>query len=270
MKFALGLVLFVMIGVAVHILGIALTLLLLTVITGIIYAVDALIWSKRRDKRYKIPQLIEYARSFFPLFLMVLLVRSFVLEPFRIPSGSLEPTLLVGDFLVVNKFIYGLRLPVWDKKVLSISSPKTGDIVVFRWPPNPKLDFIKRVIGVPGDVVKYHHKVLTINGKIAPQAFVQYTIDESSGNPVAQYRENLNGVTHDIYRRSDVPGIDFEITVPANSYFVMGDNRDDSADSRYWGFVHDDYLRGKATLTWLSWDSKQWTIRWKRLGSLIH
>ena len=248
----------------------ALFLLAVSVMTGAIYLLDLFVLAKKRKHGKKPPRWVEYARSFFPIFFTVLLVRSFVLEPFRIPSGSLEPTLLVGDFLIVNKFIYGLRLPVFEKKVLAIQSPKGGDIVVFRWPPNPKLDFIKRVIGVPGDVIQYHHKILTVNGQEAKQDFVQYTTDESSGNPVAEYREHLNGVTHAIYRRADVSGVDFEITVPPNSYFVMGDNRDDSADSRYWGFVNDNYLRGKAMLTWMSWDNKQWTIRWKRLGRIIN
>ena len=244
-------------------MNLALFLLILSVFTGVIYLLDVLFWSKKRSSRQKPRRIIEYSRSLFPIFFGVLLVRSFLFEPFRIPSGSLEPTLLVGDFLVVNKFAYGLRLPVWDKKIVNISSPKRGDIVVFRWPPNPKYDFIKRVIGIPGDVVSYHHKILTINGKKAPQDFIQYTIDESSAHPVSEYQENLDSVIHKIYRRSDV-------TVPPNQYFVMGDNRDDSADSRYWGFVHDDYLRGKAIFTWLSWNKKEWNIRWSRLGRIIH
>lgn len=251
-------------------MNLALGLLVLSVISGVIYLLDIFIWSKKRTARQKPNKIIEYSRSFFPIFFGVLLVRSFLFEPFRIPSGSLEPTLLVGDFLVVNKFAYGLRLPVWDKKILSIASPKRGDIVVFRWPPNPKYDFIKRIIGIPGDVVSYHHKILTVNGKQAEQDFVQYTIDESSGHPVAEYKEHFETVDHKIYRRSDVPATDFEVTVPANQYFVMGDNRDDSADSRYWGFVHDDYLRGKAIFTWLSWNKKEWNVRWSRLGRIIH
>lgn len=251
-------------------MSLALFLLVLSVFSGVIYLLDIFIWSKKRSSRQKPNRIIEYSRSLFPIFFGVLLVRSFLFEPFRIPSGSLEPTLLVGDFLVVNKFSYGLRLPVWDKKILSLSSPKRGDIVVFRWPPNPKYDFIKRIIGIPGDVISYHHKILFINGKKAPQDFVRYTIDESSGHPVAEYKENLDTVIHKIYRRSDVSGTDFEVTVPANQYFVMGDNRDDSADSRYWGFVHDDYLRGKAIFTWLSWNKKEWNVRWSRLGRIIH
>ena len=172
-------------------MNLALGLLVLSVVSGVIWLLDIWFWSKKRTARQKLPKIIEYSRSFFPIFLGVLLIRSFVFEPFRIPSGSLEPTLLVGDFLVVNKFAYGLRLPVWDKKVIAISSPKRGDIVVFRWPPNPKFDFIKRIIGVPGDVISYHNKILTINGKKAKQKFVEYTVDESSNMPVAEYQEKL-------------------------------------------------------------------------------
>ncbi len=138
------------------------------------------------------------------MFFIVLLLRSFLIEPFRIPSGSLEPTLLVGDFVAVNKFSYGFRLPVWEKKMIPVALPKTGEIAVFRWPPEPSVDYIKRVIGVPGDKVSYHNKILTINGKEAKQTFVKYTIDESSGNAVAQYKENLNGIIHDIFVRSNI------------------------------------------------------------------
>lgn len=245
-------------------------LLVLSVVSGVIYLLDIVFWAKKRKPTQKPNPIIEYSRSFFPIFFAVLFLRSFLIEPFRIPSGSLEPTLMVGDFLAVNKFIYGLRLPVWEKKVLNISHPKTGDIVVFRWPPDPSFDFIKRVIGVPGDTVSYHNKILTINGKEIPQTFVRYTTDESSGNAVSEYRENLNGVEHAIFRRPDAPAVDFKVTVPPNSYFVMGDNRDDSADSRFWGFVHDDYLRGKAFFTWMSWNSKTDMVRWNRLGHTIH
>ena len=251
-------------------INLALFLLVLSALFGAIAFLDVCFWSKKRPAQKKPDRLVEYLRTFFPIFFGVLLIRSFLFEPFRIPSGSLEPTLMVGDFLVVNKFIYGLRLPVWDKKIVSISSPKRGDIVVFRWPPNPKYDFIKRVIGVPGDVISYHNKILTINGKKAKQSFVQYTVDESSNLPVAEYQEKLDTTLHHVYRRTDVPATDFEVTVPANQYFVMGDNRDDSADSRYWGFVDDSYLRGKAIFTWLSWNKTEWNIRWSRLGRIIN
>lgn len=252
------------------IMNFAFWLLVLSIVSGLIYLLDIVFWSKKRSANQHMPKIIEYSRSFFPVFVLVLLLRSFLIEPFRIPSGSLEPTLLVGDFLAVNKFIYGLRLPVWEKKVLSISHPKTGEIVVFRWPPDPSYDYIKRVIGVPSDKISYHNKVLTINGQEAKQSFIGYTTDASSGNTVAEYSENLHGVTHRIFIRPNIPAVDFDITVPANQYFVMGDNRDDSADSRFWGFVGDEYLRGKAFFLWMSWNNKTASIRWNRIGTIIH
>lgn len=248
----------------------ALCLVVLSLVSGVIYLLDILFWEKKRKKDQAPTRLIEYSRSFFPIFIIVLLLRSFLVEPFRIPSGSLEPTLLVGDFLAVNKFAYGLRLPVWEKKVISIATPKTGEIAVFRWPPDPSFDYIKRVIGVPGDKIAYHNKVLTINGEKMQQTFVEYTTDESSGKAVAKYRENLNGVEHYIFMRPDVAAVDFEVEVPPGHYFMMGDNRDDSADSRFWGFVADSYLRGKAFLIWMSWNSNADMVRWSRIGNLIH
>lgn len=248
----------------------ALCLLVLSTVSGIIYLADVLFWAKKRKPNQKPARLIEYSRSFFPVFFIVLLLRSFIIEPFRIPSGSLEPTLLVGDFVAVNKFAYGLRLPVWDKKILSIANPKTGDIAVFRWPPDPSFDYIKRVIGVPGDKIRYHNKILTINNHPIKQTFLEYTTDESSGNTVAKYRENLNGIEHDIFIRPDVPAHDLSVTVPAGQYFMMGDNRDDSADSRFWGFVSEDNLRGKAMLVWMSWNGKTSMPRWSKIGRLIH
>ncbi len=246
-----------------------LLLVLISLLTGIITLCDMLFWQKKRPAQQLPPKIIEQARSFFPVFLTVLLLRSFIIEPFRIPSSSLEPTLLVGDFIAVNKFSYGLRLPVIEKKIIPVATPKTGEIAIFRWPPDPKYDFIKRVIGVPGDKIGYHNKVLTINGKTMQQTFKEYTVDPSSGHTVALYSENLNGIVHDIFRRPQAPAFDFDITVPQGHYFMMGDNRDDSADSRFWGFVADENLRGKAMLTWFSWDSSLARVRWWRIGHFI-
>lgn len=248
----------------------ALLLVVLSLITGTISLIDILYWQKKRAINQSRSRIIEYSRSFFPIFFIVLILRSFLIEPFRIPSGSLEPTLLVGDFLAVNKFAYGLRLPVLEKKIIPIASPKRGEIVVFRWPPDPSYDYIKRVVGVPGDKISYHNKVLTINGQEMTQNFVSYTTDESSGKAVAQYREKLNGIEHDIYINPNMPATDFDIEVPKGQYFMMGDNRDDSADSRFWGFVSDEYLRGKAFLVWMSWNQKTAMVRWSRIGRVIH
>lgn len=170
----------------------------------------------------------------------------------------------------VNKFAYGLRLPVLETKILNVGHPKSGEIAVFRWPPDPSYDYIKRVIGVPGDHIQYKDKKLTINGKEISQSFIKYTVDEASGKPVAQYEEEINGIKHPIFIRKDVEAFDFEIDVPKDSYFMMGDNRDDSADSRYWGFVDDAHLRGKAFFVWMSWNGKAYTIRWKNIGHIIH
>lgn len=248
----------------------ALILVVLSALSGFVYLLDALFWARNRRPEQKPNKIIEWSRSFFPVFFIVLLVRSFLIEPFRIPSGSLEPTLLVGDFVAVNKFSYGLRLPVLEKEIVSFKHPKTADVVVFRWPPDPSFDYIKRVIGTPGDRVSYRNKVLTINGKEMKQRFVSYTTDQSSGKPVSLYREDLNGVEHDIFIRTDVPAVDFDVVVPEGQYFMMGDNRDDSADSRYWGFVSNEYLRGRAFAVWMSWNSSDYGVRWSRIGRIIH
>lgn len=248
----------------------ALILVVLSAVSGFIYLLDVLLWQKKRSPEQKPNKIIEYSRSFFPVFFIVLLLRSFLIEPFRIPSGSLMPTLDVGDLVVVNKFVYGLRLPVWEKQVIPVSHPVSGQVAVFRWPPDPSFDYIKRVIGVPGDKISYHNKVLTINGREMKQEFIEYTTDESSGKAVAKYRENLSGIEHDIYINPDVSAIDFEVEVPRGYYFMMGDNRDDSADSRFWGFVADEYLRGEAFMVWMSWNSKTDSVRWSKIGHFIN
>ncbi len=247
----------------------ALFLVVMSVITGVLYALEVFYYAKKRPPEKKRGRILEFGYGFFPIFIIVLLLRSFLGEPFRIPSGSLEPTLEVGDFVVVNKFSYGLRLPVAETKILPISEPKTGQIAVFRWPPDPSYDFIKRVIGVPGDKVEYRNKVLYINGKEMKQQFIEYTVDESSGRTVAKYQEDLAGTRHAIYRNPEAYSADFSITVPPHHYFMMGDNRDDSADSRYWGFVPESNLRGKAAMVWLSWNGKTGSVRWSRIGTLL-
>jgi len=247
-------------------------------ISGVIALFDLLFLARARKRRYagapvKFPILIDYARSFFPILLIVFLLRSFLFEPFRIPSGSLEPTLLVGDFILVNKYHYGIRLPVIHKKIYELAVPSRGDIVVFRWPPNPSIDFIKRVIGIPGDKVSYIDKTLYINGMKIPQEFKQYAIDEEDNNRainVVEKRENLLGLSHSIYQDPDKVSYDFrDIVVPKGMYFVMGDNRDNSADSRFWGFVPDDNIVGKASFVWMSWNSSDYGIRWGRIGGRL-
>ncbi|NDH08555.1 MAG: signal peptidase I [Gammaproteobacteria bacterium] len=212
---------------------------------------------------------VKEVASFFPILLIVLLLRSFLVEPFRIPSSSLEPTLLVGDFVVVNKFIYGIRLPIIEKKVIAVKEPKRGDIVVFRWPPNPQFDFIKRVIGLPGDTISYQKKQLYINGEAVNLNAAPITFDKKNTN-VYEYIEALPGVSHHIFQKSDTAAFDFSIKVPKDHYFVMGDNRDNSADSRFWGFVPESYLRGQAFGIWMSWDGEHYKVRFNRIAKAIH
>lgn len=252
-----------------------LLLTLAVFITGFIVLFDIIFFvHKRQLTNAKMPILIEYARSFFPILLIVLLLRSFLIEPFRIPTGSDKPTLLVGDFIAANKFIYGLRLPVTHTKIFATKEPQTGDIALLRYPIDPSMNFIKRVIGKPGDRISYINKILYINGKSATQQSIGQTTDiDAAGQSwaVEIKQEDLAGVKHLIYTRPDIPASDFSVTVPANQYFVMGDNRDDSNDSRYWGFVPEENLVGKALLIWLSWSGeKPYYIRWQRLGNLIH
>jgi signal peptidase I len=220
----------------------------------------------------KRPIIVEYARSFFPIFLIVLLLRSFLVEPFRIPSGSMIPTLLIGDFILVNKFTYGIRLPVLNIKVLDLDSPQRGDVVVFRYPEDPSTPFIKRVVGLPGDRITYVAKSLRINGQPAEQAPRGVYGDGGSGAEADLLYETLDSVVHPILLEPDRPALDLdqgEIVVPEGHYFVMGDNRDNSRDSRAWGTVPDDHLIGKAFFIWMNWDSERGTIGWKRLGRYI-
>jgi len=231
--------------------------------------------------------LVDYARSFFPVILAVLLFRTFLLEPFRIPSGSMMPTLLVGDFVLVNKFAYGLRLPVTDTKILDTGEPKRGDIAVFRYPLNPKEDYIKRIIGVPGDTIKVVGEDVSINGKPVPQTLVgeyhgtdkvSIQMEENPNmSPVQLYTEDLDGIKHSTlhFRYTEtynclgsggtlLPDGGCEWKVPQGYYFAMGDNRDDSADSRFWGFVPEQNLAGKAFFIWFS------LADWHRIGTVLH
>jgi len=256
-------------------------LLALVVGSGAVWLVDAWILAPRRARRGAVgsdgvparPRLVEYARSFFPIFLAVLLLRSFLVEPFRIPSGSMMPTLLVGDFILVNKFTYGIRLPVVDTKVVEIGQPARGDIVVFRYPEDPAVPFIKRVVGLPGDRIGYYNKVLYINGEPASQQPVGVYRGSGSGSVMtgADIRtESLSPVHHRILVQPGAPSAEGEMVVPPGHYFVMGDNRDNSRDSRYWGTVPDKNLIGKAFFIWLSWDWSGGEFHWQRVGSSVN
>ncbi len=251
-----------------------LILLILTVFTGVASLSYRLLF--HGNKTEKKPILIEYCRSFFPLFLIVLILRSFVIQPYSVPTGSLEPTILPGELLFANQFQYGLRLPVWRNTVLNINGAKRGQIVLFHDPVNPDVLLIKRLIGLPGDRISYVDKVLYINGKKMEQTEVGPTVDiEGNQNiPVTQYQENLDGVKHDIIINKQAPAQNFyNVVVPEGQYFAMGDNRDNSDDSRYWGFIPAKNLVGKGLMIILSWNQypKHWydKIRWNRIGTVL-
>ena len=305
----------------------ALILFLLTLATGVLWLIDILVFRKRRqaalnaalaqfDDSNKLalathdaaveaerahleerllhqPAWVEYAASFFPVLLVVFMLRSFVAEPFKIPSSSMRPTLEVGDFILVNKFIYGLRLPIVETKVIPVSDPKRGDVVVFRYPLNPSQDFIKRVVGVGGDVVTYQDKKLTVNGSALPQVpdgtysylenmrfetldRMRVTADTGAGPHEVTIGINPHAPPVNPQAVRPFPGREncdynergFTCKVPAGQYLMMGDNRDNSDDSRYWGFVPDDHIRGKAFFIWWNWDDLS-SFAFKRVGSGI-
>ena len=257
-------------------------LVLLTAVSGALWAVDAWFLRARREaglppagegEEPLEPVWVEYARSFFPVFLVVLILRSFVVEPFRIPSASMMPTLLIGDFILVNKYDYGIRLPVLDRKVIANHEPKRGDVIVFRYPEKPSVPFIKRVVGVPGDVIAYKDKTLFINGIPMPQQDLGAYHAFGSGSymgTVSLHTEDLDGVVHDILLDPDRPSFDVETVVPDNEYFVLGDNRDNSKDSRYWGFVPEQNLIGRAFFVWMNWDLKNGGVNLGRIGTIYN
>lgn len=266
---------------------IELFLLIASALTGFIWLFDAQYLSKKRalsiDTQNE-PVIVDYARSLFPVFFIVLVVRSFLFEPFRIPSQSMMPTLWIGDFILVNKFSYGVRLPVFDLEILNTGRPERGDVAVFRFPNDTDINYIKRVVGVPGDKISYSaNKILTVNGKRVEESSLGGYSGMGSGenmNNAWYKRENLVGIEHNILQ---VPGrydmfsmyhpsvskqhrIDF--TVPKGMYYVMGDNRDNSNDSRYWGLVSENHLVGKAVLIWFNWDTG-YGFFWNRMGTEI-
>ncbi|MET0963879.1 MAG: signal peptidase I [Noviherbaspirillum sp.] len=291
----------------------ALILFILTLATGVVWFLDVFYLSKQRRARADIalaefdarnarlaadgvkqdtsgrsaiaerllrqPTWVEYSGSFFPVILMVFVLRSFLFEPFKIPSSSMVPTLQIGDLILVNKYTYGIRLPVVNKKIIDINHPERGDVMVFKYPKDTSLDYIKRVVGVPGDKVVYRNKKLSINGKDLPYKQLPDYLDEENLTYSKQFEEQLGGVAHKILNDerapSYVPNPDafprkelcsynsegFACTVPPGHYFMMGDNRDNSLDSRYWGFVPDEYIVGKAFFVWMNLGNL------KRIGS---
>ena len=291
----------------------ALILFALTVGTGIIWCLDVFVLAPQRRRRASValaefdtrtarlhddgirtetrsraalessilrqPTWIEYSGSFFPVLALVFFLRSFLYEPFKIPSSSMVPTLTVGDLILVNKFTYGIRLPVLNRKIIDVGAPQRGDVMVFKYPKDMSLDYIKRVIGVPGDKIVYKNKRLTVNGEAASYQPLPDYLDDERLTYSKQFQENLIGREHKILNDEIAPSYvqnpdafpqhelctynaeGFACTVPAGQYFMMGDNRDNSLDSRYWGFVPDKNIVGKAFFVWMNLSNI------KRIGS---
>ena len=300
----------------------ALLLFVLTAVTGAVWLLDRMVLEGRRRERARMavgevarrrseagadstasvpaehaalkePGWVEYSKAFFPVLLVVFLLRSFLAEPFKIPSSSMRPTLEVGDFILVNKFTYGIRLPIIEKKIVPLGDPHRGDVVVFRYPLNPSQDFIKRVVGVGGDTVQYRDKQVTVNGTPWPQQpdgtytyleglrveSLQRSIELTDGRQDLAHTVSANPQAAPVYQQNvrpfpnredcDYNDRGFTCRVPAGHYFMMGDNRDNSDDSRYWGFVPDDHIRGKAFFIWFNWDDIS-SFAFKRVGRGIH
>jgi len=264
----------------------ALIMFVLLCVTGAIWLLDRFVLQPKRSATSKEPWWVEYAKSFFPVILVVFVIRSFIVEPFKIPSGSMIPTLHIGDFILVNKFTYGIRLPVINQKIVALNNPERGDVMVFRYPENPSLDYIKRVVGLPGDIVEYRNKRLWINGVEQEQVFKEdFNYIETGLNFVhtEKYVETLGGHQHELLVNPERPTLHLSSVaefdgrencqyahemvrckVPQGHYFMLGDNRDNSRDSRYWGFVSDSQIVGKAFFIWMNFSEL------KRVGSLIH
>ncbi len=268
-----------------EVMGFPAVLLLATLLTGLVWLVDIFVLKKSRATKSVEPVVVEMARSFFPVILIVFVLRSFLYEPFKIPSESMVPTLVVGDFILVNKFTYGVRLPVLNKKIIDVGLPKRGDVMVFRYPEDPTKDFIKRVVGLPGDKIAYKNKRLVINDQpiTTEQLDSQTRVDDRLAfQSYDVIREKLGEKPHISYLDPRAQGVrlggvrefpnrgncaynddEMTCTVPAGHYFMMGDNRDNSEDSRYWGFVPEDNIVGKAVLVWMNFSAM------KRIGTSI-
>jgi signal peptidase I len=258
-------------------LDFALILVVATGLTGLIWLVDRLFFARARQATIAAggianeSVIVEYARSFFPVLLLVLLLRSFLFEPFRIPSGSMMPTLLEGDFIFVNKFAYGLRVPVINTKFVGIGEPARGDVVVFKLPSDPSVNYIKRVVGLPGDLVEYdaRRKRLTINGELVS---VERIGDYEGEFGVEIWHERLGEHEHELLLSRNLQSKGGAYRVPDGHYFVMGDNRDNSKDSRYEGveYIPEENLVGRAVAIWMSWrPPSQGGPRWSRIGQGI-
>lgn len=274
-----GYLLFILgcVGVVSEFTDFATVLLIFIIVSGVILLIDKLTWSKRRTKDQFKPHYVHYSREFFPVVLAVWILRSFLFEAYQIPSSSMRPDLTVGDFILVSKFNYGLRMPLTNKVVIPVNQVQRGDIIVFEDQTKPNRDLIKRVVGIPGDTVSYIDKRLRINGKTltyANDGSYDYSETSSNGDILMhnqRWIENLTGVVHPIITNDQYPPVisemvqnfpgkencqyndeGFTCKVPAGHYFMMGDNRDNSLDSRYWGFVPEQAILGKAIYVWMN------------------
>lgn len=254
----------------------ALILTVLTLVTFVFWLIERLVFRKRdQDEEGGLRKTTETLGSLFPVLLLVLVFRSFLFEPFKIPSGSMIPTLWIGDFIVVNKYAYGLRLPVLNSKVVEIGDPERGDIAVFRFPEDERVNYIKRVVGLPGDTISYRDKVLFLNGEEVEQetlgAWVGKGLNRNvpGRNPLERL-EYLDEEPHRIVVYPERPNGRVEsVRVPEGHYFVMGDNRDQSLDSRAWGFVPEENLVGRAQRIWMHWDCSRGCVDFSRIGDKI-
>jgi signal peptidase I len=262
----------------------SLALFIALVITGAINYWDRFFGKPRRSTKARsttgkvkpasMPLLVEYSRAFFPVILAVFLLRSFVIEPFRIPSGSMLPSLYIGDFILVSKFSYGVRLPILNTMVVPVGEPDRGDVMVFRFPRDPSTNFIKRVIGLPGDVITYRGKRLSVNGEpvaVQKTALLPELGAQRGERSLSSFLESFGQSSHAIFLDDNRQSRSWPpIVVPPEHFFVMGDNRDHSNDSRYWGFVPKENIVGKAFFVWFSWDSPGGGgVNWHRLGTVI-
>ncbi len=252
-------------------INLALILTLLTAFTGAVVAYDKFYLRKRTSDsggqtNAALNTIVDYSRSFFPVLLFVLVIRSFIFEPFRIPSGSMMPTLLQGDYIFVKKYSFGLRLPVIDKKIIETGEPERGDVVVFRLPSEPNINYIKRVIGLPGDELVYEAHRLTVNGELIA---VTRDADHPIASSATRYIEQLGDRKHAILVTNPRNSMrDGRYTVPDGHYFMMGDNRDNSRDSRFIGAIPETHLVGEAVRIWMHMDGLEWP-EWARIGTKI-
>ncbi|GIU16136.1 signal peptidase I [Shewanella sp. c952] len=300
----------------------SLILVLVTLGSGLVWMADALVFAPKRREKLAMAQaaeaglseenvevilresaFVETSKSIFPVIAFVLILRSFIYEPFQIPSGSMMPTLLVGDFILVEKFSYGIKDPVWRTTLKETGKPERGDVAVFKYPENPQIDYIKRIVGLPGDRIVYRNKQLYIQAacaegqspcpelKTVERVSVNRGEFSQDGTPLLRFKEQIGDVTHDIlinpsrpdminyyHRQENVPLTEF--IVPEGQYFAMGDNRDNSTDSRFWGFVPEHNLVGKAVAIWISFEFDRkpadflpaWIptgVRFNRVGGIV-